>query len=254
MKWFLSQQDSILAGIVSSAIVLIAQIGVGVLIRVLSDAVLHRSLCRRIWGFRKPKRIYLVSGSVDALADGETAFLSGPSADAAALIRVSLSMLYPGVEVIQTYAPTMSHDLYGSNIVTVGGPINNRVTRDFLSDELGGLRFQGLNLVGKQAEYQLGSNDPAVGRVDYALIVNRPSLFNREARWIVVAGCDSGGVLAGAEALSPVNQARKVQLGVRRSWRLRWKRMKDPSYAILETMSKGNIASYPTLVEAGVIK
>src|SRR5579872_6152739 len=200
-SWLTRNQDAILAGVVSSAIVLAGQTFVRTASLVLFDVILRRPPARRLWGFKKPRRIYVVSGSIERLTEGDgLSYLAAPDAEAAAIVTVALRNLYPKTEVVHLHSPTFSPDLYGSDVVTVGGPVNNLCTRRLLETIPGGVGFDGLDLVTNTARYTIGA--PAVGAgSDFGLVVASANPYGAGTRFVLLAGCDTHGVLAAAMSI-----------------------------------------------------
>lgn len=251
MNWITTNRDAVVAGVVSSVLVLLGQALVMIVARTISDLILRRFSARRLWGFRKPNRVIVVSGSIAKFEDGSgTAYLAGADAEAVAVVQLSLQVTYPQAEIVHMYAPDVPRDLYGSNIVTIGGPINNRCTEDFMRELGDQVRFDGLDLLVGDSRYEI-VGDQREGRTDYGLIMEGSSPYSGSARWVVLAGCDSGGVLAAANTLSPVASTSGLRWRLIRHWRV-WLpgAFGKPRCAVVRTKSLGNIAGPAALVDA----
>lgn len=261
---------AITAGIVSSVIVLALQFLVVAGTQSVSDLLTQRRLVRGLWRLRKAERIFLVTGSVESLAGqpssvdaspvaqtaSSTAYLAAPDAQAAGAARLALDMLFPRADVVQMASPEFPRDLYSSDVVTVGGPINNRCTREFLAS-IPGITFDGLTLVtpeGTRFEPAIAAaGSPAT--TDYGLVVSVPNPFDSSRRWIVIAGCDTGGVLAAAMTLSPTKPGRSCAKAIRKElgWK-NWTFGAMPYFAVVKTLTAGNIAGNPQVIAARTLQ
>lgn len=88
----------------------------------------HEYLLRRIWSFGDTDKAIFVSGNIN------NQYLVLPP-DASALLEASLNIrtLYPNVSIDRFYAIDLPQEYENSmNIVSVGGPSSNQVTRRFL--------------------------------------------------------------------------------------------------------------------------
>lgn len=212
-SWLSSHSDAIIAGCISSAIVLGLQIFVPTTSQALYDLVMRRWAAKRVWGFRKPDQIYIVSGSIKEMTtDDGTAFLAGPDAEAVAVVTVALQLLFPKAKLVRLFSPGFSKDLYGNDLVTVGGPVNNSCTAAYLDALNVGARFENLDLVTPAKRYEIAAGKD--GTTDYGLIISAQNPYATDRRCIVVAGCDTHGVLAAANTLAP-GRANHV---ARRAW------------------------------------
>ncbi len=256
--WLAGNFGAVLAGVISSVLVLMGQMTVIVLSRLIIDKIGGRRSLRRMVQMDSPSKIYLVSGSIEELERQQPAgpaFLAAPDAAAVASLRIGLRLLYPHTEILHTFAPEFSRDLYGANVVTIGGPINNRCTRDFLSELPLAVSFEGLDLTTPSARYELAEIDPVLAaRDDYGLIVSAENPFDSRARCVVIAGCDSGGVLAASMIVSPDPLGANARRQIRRL--MRWSPFRGRTkafFAVIRTRATRNIASAPVLVEFGRI-
>ena len=99
-----------------------------------------------------------------------------------------------------------ANEAINSNLVLLGGPIHNHITRRVLPALNAPFQFDDHTLVNTQdgQRWSPSIND-AGGREriaeDYALIVKTRNPFDRRKTVLVVAGCRTHGVLAGARAL-----------------------------------------------------
>ncbi|MFE0519386.1 hypothetical protein [Streptomyces sp. NPDC058954] len=244
-----AQRDGLVAGVISSFIVIVLQFSITTASRIVADMVGRRWPTRSIWRFKNPRRIYVVSGSIESITDpAGTAFLAGPDAEAVAVVRVALSVLYPKAEIVHTYAPSLSRDLYNANIVAVGGPVNNRCTRDFLLQIPDAPKYENLDLVTSARRYSLEpitEQNPA--RTDYGLVISTVNPFSESARWVIISGCDTSGVLAAATVLSPLRETARCRSEIRR----KIQRFRGPKgyAAVVSTLAIGNLASPPHVEE-----
>ena len=93
------------------------------------------------------------------------------------------------------------------NLIFIGGPNHNPLSKKLLSREEIPFYFEEFSLINKktQQEYKSkASDDSDIQHIeeDYILIINTKSLFNSKKRIILIAGCRSIGCLAGARYMT----------------------------------------------------
>jgi hypothetical protein len=251
MIWYTQNRDAIIAGIVSSAIVLTLQVATRVVSLLIYDIIVRRLPTKRIWGIASPKQIYVVSGSIETLT-GPTglAYLAAPDAEAVAVVSVTLRLLYPKAELVHAYSPNFSPDLYGAHVVSVGGPINNTCTRTLMKALGVPLRFEQLDLVTPKRRYELKAptaQDPV--NTDYGLVISAPNPFTPGARCLIIAGCDTHGVLAAANALSPDRLQRKYRHAVAKGHGLLHYFKRYRYYSVVSAQALANTVGPPKVEE-----
>jgi hypothetical protein len=219
VAWFADNFNIILAGIISSVIVLGLQIFVPPVSVIVYDTLARKRPAKRVWGIASPKQIYIVSGSIETMT-GPTglAFLAAPDAEAVAVITVSLRLLFPKAELIHAYSPNFSPDMYGAHVISVGGPVNNTCTRTLMKATGAPASFDRLDLVTPNRRYELKppTKDEPIN-TDYGLVISTMNPFTPTTRCIIIAGCDTHGVLAAANALSPDRLQKHFRAAVARS-------------------------------------
>lgn len=254
-KWLSDNAASIIAGVISSLIVLSLQFLVDLAVQFSHDFITQRSQVRRLFGLRSPRRIYVVSGNVEQLATDVfrgTVLLAAPDAEAATKIKLTLAVLYPDADIIHTFSSTMSEELFSEDIVSVGGPVNNATTRMLLQEMTSKVSFENLDIVTGKARYSLEKNNQGRLITDHGLLFVGPNPFNPDKRCMVVAGCDTNGVLAAAECLQLGHGRARIMKRLKTS--LSYKVRRHPSlYLILRTRTVGNLPGDPMPIEVGNI-
>jgi hypothetical protein len=121
VSWIAGNSDAIVAGVISSVIVLCLQVFIPPISLIVYDALLRRRPTKRVWGISNPKQVYIVSGSIETMT-GPTglAYLAAPDAEAVAVITVTLRLLFPKAKLMHAYSPNFSPDLYGSHVILDG--------------------------------------------------------------------------------------------------------------------------------------
>jgi len=229
MSWLATQQDAIVAGIVSSWIVLSLQVAVGVSVRLLYDAFRGQQSLRRILRFKEPRRIYVISGNIEELAKESyegMVLLAAPDAEAAVNIKATLQTLYPKCDVIHTFCSSVSDEMFQHDLVCVGGPVNNSASRLLLSEmaqaDADVPKFESHEIVAGENRYSCSREGPE-NRVtaDYGFLLVDDNPFNEASRCVIVAGCDTNGVLAAASFLGLGLPRRRLFKSLRRKFALR---------------------------------
>lgn len=221
MVWLANNYNVILAGIISSVIVLGLQIFVPPISIIVYDTFTRRRPTKKVWGIASPKQIYIVSGSIGTMTSPTgLAFLAAPDAEAVAVITVSLRLLFPKAQLVHTYSPNFSPDMYGAHVISVGGPVNNTCTRTLMKATGVPASFDHLDLITPNRRYELSppTKDEPIN-TDYGLVISTANPFASAARCIIIAGCDTHGVLAAANALSPDRLQKHFRTAVARSQR-----------------------------------
>jgi hypothetical protein len=218
-----------------------------------------------LWGFRGVERLYVVSGSIsDVRQEVRDAILMGPDADAANECIAALRFLRPRTRVVRMYSPSFPDEMLKENVVAVGGPVNNPVTEKVMQPLSRIVKFDAALilhdlLAGSQFETKY-SDGNTVER-DYGLILKLPNPMRIGGELLVLAGCDTHGVLAAARAISPhpdgtgTSHAIRAQLGFGAFAR------KDYYMAVVSCNAVGNevgtlqlVAFHRLFVQNGIVK
>jgi hypothetical protein len=252
VPWLATNYGAIVAGIISSAIVLGLQIFIPPISQIIYDTLVRRRSTKRVWGISNPKHIYIVSGSIETMT-GPTglAYLAAPDAEAVAVITVALRLLFPKAKLIHAYSPNFSPDLYGADVISVGGPVNNTCTRTLMKATAVPAKFDGLDLVTPSHRYELkpATKDEPIN-TDYGFIISTRNPFTPGARCIIIAGCDTHGVLAAANALSPDRLQKPFRNAVRKSQKKHRFWHVYSYYAVVSAQALANTVSAPITEEA----
>lgn len=205
VKWLIDNISNIFAGVVASLIVLAGQGTVRTVSLVLAELIRLKYRLRKLYRFKHPMRIYIVSGAVKGVSEEvKAAILAGPDARAASLLGATASLLYPDSEVLYVHSSSFPRDSYKENMIIVGGPVNNSCTSDIMdsfevlpkfSDE-----FELILPTGERFTPIYDQNDNC--KRDYGAIISVNNPFDPTRSVVLIVGCDTYGVLAAAMVLS----------------------------------------------------
>lgn len=251
MRWLSDHLPNITVGVIASTIVLSFQIFVKVISLLIYDTLLRRIPTKKVWGIKRPKQIYLVSGSISTLT-GPTglAYLAAPDAEAVAVASVALRLLFPKAELVHAYSPNFSPDLYGADVIAIGGPINNTCTSTLMKALKVPLHFDQLDLVTPSHRYELKAATPTDPiNTDYGLIISAANPFTPGKRCLIIAGCDTHGVLAAANALTPDRLQKKYRRHVGRAHGRLYLWRRYSYYAVMSAQALANTVGPPSVEE-----
>jgi hypothetical protein len=210
LKWSVENYSNIMSGIVASVIVILLQVSVRSLSITLSMLFSVRWQLQHIWGLKKSERIYIVSGAITGVSDlVKTTILAGPDSEASSTLFATSNLLYPKSEIRHVYSSKFSRDLFKENIVSVGGPIHNYCTKDFLRKFSETVFFNDeMDLIFKSKCYSVkydaldnsGTGDKPLN--DYGIVVRTTNPYDSTKSILLIMGCDTYGVLAAARLVS----------------------------------------------------
>lgn len=207
-EWFYNNIETILIGLLSSIlasiIVLFSQSFVSVIIYLLTK----RFILFKIWCFKNPQTIIVVSGDINkSQPDITTAILSGLDAEAAHRLIATAHLLYPKTNIEHVYSSSsilFSPEYYKENLIIVGGPINNTCSFDFLNRYKSIVEF----LDNDEEDYYLIKFHDKLytptNNTDFGIIlrdINPMNNLNKHKNIILIAGCDSFGGLAASKII-----------------------------------------------------
>lgn len=224
LDFFSNNSGAIIVGIVSSIIVILLQTSVRTSSILLATWLGKGSTLAPIWGFYDAPRIYVVSGSIIGMSSARQAVLMGPDADAANESISTLRFLRPNTELIREYSPGHPEEQLRENAVSIGGPTNNIVTRRLMKTVWDRISFQddegSSRLVEKfsaaTVAYEASYDDNDAIQTDYGLILKIPNPFDNSAEVLILAGCDTPGVLAAARSISLHPDGRRMTKTIRK--------------------------------------
>ncbi len=192
----------ILSSILASIIVLFSQSFVNIITFVLTK----KFILYKLWRWNNPKRMFIVSGSINKLSEITSAILTGLDAEAAHRLIATAHMLYPEAEIEHVYSSDsnlFSQEYYRENLIIVGGPINNKCSQYFLKRYVSIVEFIDDDDQYFKIKFQNKIYTPTEN-IDFGLIVrdiNPLNRFNKSKSILLVAGCDSFGGLAAAKVI-----------------------------------------------------
>jgi len=204
--WLNETNKDVLIGIFSSIIASILVLSLQSFVNIITFVVTKKYVLFKLWRWNNPKKLFIVSGSINKSAEINSAILSGLDAEAAHRLIATAHLLYPKSEIEHVYSSNsnlFSPEFYKGNIVMVGGPVNNKCSQDFLKRYDSIVKFidddyQYFKI--KFFEKLYTPNDS----IDYGLIIrdiNPYNCFDKSKHIIIVAGCDSFGGLAAAKVI-----------------------------------------------------
>jgi len=202
---------SLLSEFALQALVTAAGFILGFLAKSFIDFIRKRRPFYRIWRLDQDVTTYMVTGSIDLKAlTGTQIFLAPTMAagdiDAFVEIISSLRLLYPKARIERFFSEEFPERNMDENIVTIGGPKWNTVTRHLLRSSDSPLTFDGYFLVdeitGQRHETE---EDETQIYVDYGLILRMRNPYDRKNNFVLLAGCDTFGVLAAAKCMSSLS-------------------------------------------------
>lgn len=202
--WIAKNFDSIVAGIIASIIVILLQTFTRATALIIAAWANKSLLLSPVWGFTSSTRLYVVSGSIENVAQQvRNAILMGPDADAANEAITTTRLLRPKMRISRIYSPSYPDEFLKEDIVSVGGPVNNAVTRKLMAFISDFVIFEGFVLKDRIAghDYETVYEADKVHH-DYGLILKLPNPSGFPTEILILAGCDTHGVLAAARAVS----------------------------------------------------
>ena len=216
--WIRGQFDAILAGIVSSTIVITfgQMYGWG-------RPLLGRVQSRRIWRLKGARHIRIVSATFQ---DADRAVISSapttwPDANAASRLIDMTRSLYPRAEIAHDFKAAEEEFL--NTLVSVGGPVYNRATDRLMQSinrkcyfELAGETNSGEKyyrfVTSQGMSFTPVLTDKNVVTTDYGIIIRMINPLAGDGRVVLlVLGCETFGVLASALVLAGDSVAGKAR-------------------------------------------
>lgn len=208
-NWLSAIQDDVLinlvAGLLASAIVLVSQTLVRSTSLVIAALFTVKYQLSQLWGFRKPQRVFVVSGAIGLHVPPEvqTAIIAGPDADAASIIIATLGLLYPNAEIHHVYSSSFPREQYKENLVVVGGPVNNQCSKEMLEYVAQWFSYDSeFHMVLGEILFETCYGETETAVRDYGAVIRVANPYNDTKDVIIVSGCDTHGVLAAATLLS----------------------------------------------------
>lgn len=205
-EWFNNNFETILGGLLISILASIIVLLLQSFVNVITYTLTKKFILFKIWRWNSPKKLIVVSGSIDKSNEVTSAILSGLDAEAAHRLIATAHLLYNKAEIEHTYSSSsnlFSPEYYKENLIIVGGPINNKCSQDFLS------RYrQVVDFIDDDDEYYkikfLNKIHTPTQNTDFGIIIrdlNPMNRFNKRKNILLVAGCDSFGGLAAAKVI-----------------------------------------------------
>ena len=191
---------SLPVGLLQSTIVVVVTLVVRVFIVFLRD----KSPGRRIWNLDRSKSTHIVITTGRIRDDNEFTDTVYPAeARAAAEIELYLRLIYPKMIVrVTTSEAATGEDLKG-NLIVIGGPNHNRISRRILDSLVIPFEFGGHDLVKQDGRRWSASLDSS-GNIerDSGLIVRTNNRFSPSGgSMFLIAGCRTFGCLIGSRSL-----------------------------------------------------
>ncbi len=213
-EWLWSQANNIASGIIASIIVISSAEAYG-----LGQIFLRNRRIRKLWKFRRPLELRVISGSISNTSPFVQVPTTWPDANAASILIQKCRDLYPKARVVHSFS--CDPDDLTSDIITVGGPIYNEATRELMLRIEKLVHFKPAGEANNEPYYSLiVQNDMYTpeyqeGKIylDFGAIIRmRNPLSSHLNDSILIVGCETFGVLSSALVLAGdkiANSARK---------------------------------------------
>ena len=122
---------SILAGIISSAIVLLLQIFVPPLSQEIHLWVRRVRIYSPLWGFFKSKKVFVISGSLlsGVLSQNPLPALAEPDEIPVNEVIATMRLLRPRTQLDRMYSHSIPEEIIKKDIIAVGGPAYNHIAK-----------------------------------------------------------------------------------------------------------------------------
>jgi hypothetical protein len=242
---------NIIAGIIASFIVLLGQTLVRTLSLIIASFFTLRYQLRALWYFKRPQRIYVVSGAIatDTPTDVKTAILAGPDADAANTLVATIGLIYPKALVSHVYSSALPKEFYKENLIVVGGPVNNTCSKLVLDQVKEMIHFDGFQLFDSTGQYSATYDENDNALVDYGIVLRISNPFDPTKDLILVAGCDTYGVLGAATLISLKEEVSKQRSSIQKMLGFKNFFSKKNYYAIVQCSVLGNDISQIKIVK-----
>lgn len=199
--------QDLLVGMLGNAIWLMIGLSVSYAIRTFR----HRAPARSLWGLKQDGRVTIVITKAELRDDHEHTGLVYPAeARAAGEIESFLVRLYPRIQPRVTLSDAVTPELLRGDLVIIGGPIYNKISRSVLDHYSSIARFDGYELVMARdtwlKEAELGDDGQITS--DVGLVLIAPNPWNSSRRAIVLCGSRTYGCLAASRAMVRSDAAR----------------------------------------------
>ena len=202
-QWLQGNSSNILAGIVSSLIVLGLQTFSRVVSLVIAAFLVFKWRLRTIWRFRDPKRIYVVSGAVTGVSEHvKSVVLAGPDAEAVSALIATAGLLYPGADIRHVYSSTFSRDLWKEHLIVVGGPVNNACAAAILEQVKSDISFKDFDLLCGDSVWSTENSEAETVIKDAGAVSSGSRPLRFDERVMLTMGCETFEVSAAAALIS----------------------------------------------------
>ena len=171
-----------------------------------------------VWKLRKPSDLHIISGTVVNTNPFVQAPAAWPDANAASILIQKSKMIYPRARILHNFGCNL--DDLPSDLISVGGPIHNEATRELLLRTGKFVSFEKAGDVESGPYYSLVVQGDCYTPIyedgklscDFGAIVRMRNPLNSHTNdAILVVGCETVGVLAGALILAGDEIARNAQ-------------------------------------------
>ena len=182
----------------------------GILAHRAYDFIYNRIPYYKIWGFERKSEINVVTGNIRFETDASksdsdySALMASGDIDALVEVISSLKLIYPKAKIRRFFTEEYPERVIDENLITIGGPVWNTVTRRVLETIKSPLYFdKNLNLIDliSKQEYETTEKDGKPVK-DYGIVLKIPNPYDKDNCLILIAGCDTYGVLAGSKCIS----------------------------------------------------
>ena len=191
---------SLFIGVLSSAIFFL----LGFATRSLYNYFLSRRPAMRVWKLARNAEVTIITASAKDRDDEEFTITVYP-AEYTAATELAAFITGPLKCRVKKILAAADHPLDATledNMMVIGGPVHNRVTKLLLERMTIDYYFDGYSLVHRPTDERYNARDDGTSIVeDYGLIVLGKNPFNDRSRVILLMGCRTYGCIAAARML-----------------------------------------------------
>lgn len=254
IDWLNKNYDAIVAGILSSIIVIALQIFVRSVSQILIYYFTSRLYLSHIYQFKNGDVAYVISGSLPKPENDkdDTTLIKGPDANGANLIVRTLEEILPksNIKHLFTHNTTSTFQIKDENIVTVGGPKFNSFTRSVSKYLPNSIAFDDKGVLHiKDREYCKDVDNCK----DFGVIIRIHNPFRDKKNILIIAGCGTYGVLAASYVLTKNQRYPGLKKSLIKKLPYRTLRQHKEFYAIVSCDTNNNEVGNPKIIHAETI-
>ncbi len=189
----------------------------GIISRTIFDIVLRKNPIRNFWSgcLASPVNIIVPSVRLDYIAPSHRAGYS--SLNAAAKVESLLSLFTNVPENIRVLESKYAAERLEENIVLIGGPITNELTRRMMQDFDFPFSFRKRTLIDRYQNKEYAPKLAKDGSVleDFALVLKITNPYNDRRSLVIIAGCFGYGTYSASLAVTNPKSLRIINQKVK---------------------------------------